>query len=111
MRTTWRWPRYSDATRIRWDRLLTDAAFLYDFAGDLLESKAKVLYAVQEPFHKALLTGKTTQVALAFEAELLRGFHRRSHNKTRSGALHGQADECNYARSEIKPSFTDFPSQ
>jgi hypothetical protein len=36
---------------------LTETAFLHDFAGDLPEAKAKVLYAVQEPFHKALLTG------------------------------------------------------
>lgn len=42
---------------------LTEAAFLRDFAGDLPEAKAKVLFAVQEPFHKALLTGKTTQAA------------------------------------------------
>ena len=42
---------------------LTEAAFLRDFAGDLPEAKAKVLYAVQEPFQKALLTGKTTQAA------------------------------------------------
>jgi pimeloyl-ACP methyl ester carboxylesterase len=42
---------------------LTQEAFLRDFAGDLPEAKAKVLYAVQEPFHKALLTGKTTQAA------------------------------------------------
>jgi pimeloyl-ACP methyl ester carboxylesterase len=42
---------------------LTEAAFLRDFAGDLPEAKAKVLYAVQEPFHKALLTGKTTHAA------------------------------------------------
>jgi pimeloyl-ACP methyl ester carboxylesterase len=34
-----------------------------DFAGDLPEAKAKVLYAVQQPFQKALLTGKTTQAA------------------------------------------------
>jgi pimeloyl-ACP methyl ester carboxylesterase len=38
---------------------LTEAAFLRDFAGDLPEAHARVLYAVQEPFHKALLTGKT----------------------------------------------------
>jgi len=42
---------------------LTEEAFLRDFAGDLPEVKAKVLYAVQEPFHKALLTGKTTNAA------------------------------------------------
>jgi pimeloyl-ACP methyl ester carboxylesterase len=42
---------------------LSEAAFLHDFAGDLPEAKAKVLYAVQEPFQKALLTGKTTQAA------------------------------------------------
>ena len=38
-------------------------AFLHDFAGDLPEAKAKVLYAVQWPFHKALLAGKTTHAA------------------------------------------------
>ena len=42
---------------------LTEEAFLRDFAGDLPESQAKVLFAVQQPFHKALLTGKTTQAA------------------------------------------------
>ena len=42
---------------------LSEQAFLRDFAGDLPEAKAKLLYAVQEPFHKALLTGKTTNAA------------------------------------------------
>ena len=42
---------------------LTEAAFLRDFAGDLPEAKAKLLYAVQEPFHKELLAGKTTHAA------------------------------------------------
>jgi pimeloyl-ACP methyl ester carboxylesterase len=42
---------------------LSETAFLRDFAGDLPEAKAKVLYAVQQPFHKALLAGKTTQAA------------------------------------------------
>jgi pimeloyl-ACP methyl ester carboxylesterase len=42
---------------------LTEAAFLRDFAGDLPEAKARVLYAVQEPFQKALLAGRTTQAA------------------------------------------------
>jgi pimeloyl-ACP methyl ester carboxylesterase len=42
---------------------LGEAAFLRDFAGDIPEAKAKVLYAVQQPFHKALLAGKTTQAA------------------------------------------------
>jgi pimeloyl-ACP methyl ester carboxylesterase len=42
---------------------LTEAAFLRDFAGDVPEAKARVLYAVQEPFHKELLTGKTSQAA------------------------------------------------
>jgi pimeloyl-ACP methyl ester carboxylesterase len=42
---------------------LSEEAFLRDFAGDLPPAKARVLYAVQEPFHKALLTGKTTQAA------------------------------------------------
>ncbi len=42
---------------------LTEAAFLHDFAGDLPEAQARALYAVQEPFHKALLTGKTNHAA------------------------------------------------
>ena len=42
---------------------LSEAAFLRDFAGDLPEAKAKILYAVQEPFQKALLTGKTAHAA------------------------------------------------
>jgi pimeloyl-ACP methyl ester carboxylesterase len=42
---------------------LSEVAFLRDFAGDLPEAKAKVLYAAQEPFQKALLTGKTTHAA------------------------------------------------
>src|SRR5271169_3026474 len=42
---------------------LSAEAFLRDFAGDLPEAKAKALYAVQWPFHKTLLTGKTTHAA------------------------------------------------
>jgi pimeloyl-ACP methyl ester carboxylesterase len=42
---------------------LTEQAFLRDFAGDIPTARAKVLYAVQEPFQKALLTGKTTNAA------------------------------------------------
>jgi pimeloyl-ACP methyl ester carboxylesterase len=45
---------------------LTEEAFLRDFAGDLPPAKAKVLYAVQEPFNRALLTGKTTHAACGF---------------------------------------------
>jgi pimeloyl-ACP methyl ester carboxylesterase len=42
---------------------LSEEAFLRDFAGDLPQARAKVLYAVQQPFQKALLTGRTTQAA------------------------------------------------
>ncbi|GLS43463.1 alpha/beta fold hydrolase [Methylobacterium brachythecii] len=42
---------------------LTQEAFLRDFAGDVPEARAKVLHAVQEPFRKSLLAGKTTQAA------------------------------------------------
>ena len=42
---------------------LNEEAFLRDFAGDLPAAKAKVLYAVQQPFHKALLAGKTSNAA------------------------------------------------
>jgi pimeloyl-ACP methyl ester carboxylesterase len=42
---------------------LSEAAFLHDFAGDLPAAKARVLYAVQGPFERTLLTGKTTHAA------------------------------------------------
>jgi len=42
---------------------LTEEAFLRDFAGDVPEAKARALYAVQWPFHKALMAGKTTVAA------------------------------------------------
>ena len=42
---------------------LSESAFLRDFAGDVPEPKARVLYSVQQPFQKALLAGKTTQAA------------------------------------------------
>jgi pimeloyl-ACP methyl ester carboxylesterase len=42
---------------------LNEAAFLHDFAGDLPEAKARILYAVQAPFQRSLLAGKTTQAA------------------------------------------------
>jgi pimeloyl-ACP methyl ester carboxylesterase len=42
---------------------LSEDAFLRDFAGDLPRAKARLLYAVQQPFRKALLAGKTTNAA------------------------------------------------
>jgi pimeloyl-ACP methyl ester carboxylesterase len=42
---------------------LSEEAFLRDFAGDLPEDKARVLYAVQTPFKRALLADKTTNAA------------------------------------------------
>jgi len=42
---------------------LSEEAFLRDFAGDLPAATARVFYAVQQPFHKTLLTGRTTQAA------------------------------------------------
>src|SRR5215813_12347855 len=42
---------------------LSEEAFLRDFAGDLPEAKARALFAVQWPFNKSLLTGKTTHAA------------------------------------------------
>lgn len=42
---------------------LSEEAFLRDFAGDLPFPKARALFAVQQPFRKALLTGRTTQAA------------------------------------------------
>ncbi len=42
---------------------LTEAAFLRDFAGDLPEARARALFAVQWPFHRELLAGRTTNAA------------------------------------------------
>jgi pimeloyl-ACP methyl ester carboxylesterase len=42
---------------------LSEAAFLKDFAGDLPREKARVLFAIQQPFRKALLAGRTTRAA------------------------------------------------
>jgi pimeloyl-ACP methyl ester carboxylesterase len=42
---------------------LSEEAFLRDFAGDLPAARARVFYAVQQPFHKALVSGRTTQAA------------------------------------------------
>ena len=42
---------------------LSEEAFLKDFAGDLPPAKARALFAVQQPFRKALLTGRTTHAA------------------------------------------------
>ncbi len=42
---------------------LSEEAFLRDFAGDIAADKARVLYAVQAPFKRSLLAGKTTHAA------------------------------------------------
>jgi pimeloyl-ACP methyl ester carboxylesterase len=45
-----------------WGRL-TEPAFLHDFAGDIPEARARVLYAEQAPFERTLLAGRTTHAA------------------------------------------------
>jgi len=42
---------------------LGEAAFLRDFGGDLPTARARALYAVQQPFERTLLAGRTTQAA------------------------------------------------
>ena len=42
---------------------LTEEAFLRDFAGDLPADRARVLYAVQAPFKRTLLSDRTTHAA------------------------------------------------
>lgn len=49
---------------------LTQAAFLRDFAGDLPADEAMVLYAVQAPFQRALLAGRTTRAAWRLKPSL-----------------------------------------
>jgi pimeloyl-ACP methyl ester carboxylesterase len=43
--------------------MLSEAAFLRDFAGDLPRAQARVLFATQQPFHRALLSARTTTAA------------------------------------------------
>jgi len=61
-----RFPAPPASTGIIYDgdegRLVEDA-FLRDFAGDLPTARARVLHAVQQPFKRALLAGRTTQAA------------------------------------------------
>jgi pimeloyl-ACP methyl ester carboxylesterase len=45
------------------DGRLSEEAFLRDFAGDLPQDKARVLYAVQAPFKRSLLADRTTHAA------------------------------------------------
>jgi predicted alpha/beta hydrolase family esterase len=42
---------------------LGEAAFLRDFAGDLPAARARVLHACQQPFNRALLTGRVSRAA------------------------------------------------
>ena len=42
---------------------LSEEAFLRDFAGDLPADRARVLFAEQAPFNRALLAGRTTNAA------------------------------------------------
>ena len=90
---------------------LSEAAFLRDFAGDLPEAKAKVLYAVQEPFHKASAHRQDDACGLAVEAEFLRRVHRRPNHQSGSRTLHGQAHGRQDDRGEGEPPVVDFPSR
>ncbi len=42
---------------------LSEETFLHDFAGDIPAARARVLYATQQPFRKALTQAKTTNAA------------------------------------------------
>jgi pimeloyl-ACP methyl ester carboxylesterase len=42
---------------------LSEEAFLNDFAGDIPRTRARILYATQQPFRKALTQAKTTNAA------------------------------------------------
>jgi pimeloyl-ACP methyl ester carboxylesterase len=89
---------------------LSETAFLRDFAGDLPEAKARVLYAVQEPFHSSAHRQDHAR-GLAIKAELLRRFDRGPHDQFGPRALHGQADGRQDHRGEGQPSLADLPSR
>jgi hypothetical protein len=82
---------------------LSEAAFLRDFAGDLPRAHARLLYAVQQPFHKALLTGKTREAAWRFETDVLCGLDRGSHDQSRPSAVHGEKNGRDDDRGESEP--------
>lgn len=42
---------------------LSEDTFLRDFAGDLPRARARVLFATQQPFERALVSGRTTRAA------------------------------------------------
>ena len=88
---------------------LSEAAFLRDFAGDLPEAKAKVLYAVQEPESSA--HGQDDACGMAVKAKLLCGFNRRPDDQSRSRTLHGKAHECQDDRSEGEPPVPDIAAR
>jgi len=73
---------------------LSEEAFLRDFAGDLPQAKAKVLYAR----------------GMAVKAELLRRFDRGPHHQSGPRTFHGQTDGSKDNRSESKPRLADLPS-
>jgi hypothetical protein len=59
---------------------------LRDFGGDLPEAKAKALYAVQRPLHKAPLTGSHAR-GIAVEAKLVPSINGRSDDQPGSRTL------------------------
>ena len=62
---------------------LTEAAFLRDFAGDLPEARARVLYAVQAAVSQGASDRQNRSRRLACKAELLCGFDGRSNDQSR----------------------------
>ena len=62
---------------------LSEQAFLRDFAGDLPEAKAKVLYAVAAAIPEGAAHRQDHERGLAIETELLCRFHRRPDHQSR----------------------------
>ena len=83
---------------------LSEEAFLRDFAGDLPAAKARVLYALQEPFNRTLLAGKTTKRPGARSRAVYR-LNRRPHHQSRSRTLHGEAHGREDYRGKGEPCF------
>ena len=90
---------------------LSAEAFLRDFAGDLPEAKAKALYAVQWPFHKTLLTGKTTHAAWRSKPSWYAVSTKDRTINPDVGTLHGQANGRQNDRGQGEPPFPDIASR
>ena len=87
---------------------LGEEAFLHDFANGVPEKEARVLFAVQEPFKKTLVTERTTHAAWHSKPKLLRRFQAGPRDRSRSRAVPGETDGRHDDRGRRGPPVADL---